>query len=124
MRLVLDTHTLIWAAIGDDKLSSAAAQLIDDEANTLYFSAASIWELTIKGAERTGVIPAVLRKVLLDAGYLVLPITSDYVVTVCNLPNHHRDPFDRIMVAQAVAEGISLVTHDSTLHAYPQTIIV
>lgn len=124
MRLVLDTHTLIWAAIGDDKLSSAAAQLIDDEANTLYFSAASIWELTIKGAERTGVIPAVLRKVLLDAGYLVLPITSDHVVTVCNLPNHHRDPFDRIMVAQAVAEGISLVTHDSTLHAYPQTIIV
>lgn len=106
MRLVLDTHTLIWAAIGDDKLSSAAAQLIDDEANTLYFSAASIWELTIKGAERTGVIPAVLRKVLLDAGYLVLPITSDHVVTVCNLPNHHRDPFDRIMVAQAVAEGI------------------
>ena len=58
MRLLLDTHILIWAAIGDEKLSKAAAQLIDDEANTLYFSAASIWELTIKGAERTGVIPA------------------------------------------------------------------
>lgn len=124
MRLVLDTHTLIWAAIGDDKLSSAAAQLIDDEANTLYFSAASIWELTIKGAERTGVIPAVLRKVLIDAGYLELPITSDHGLTVGNLPNHHRDPFDRIMVAQALAEGISLVTHDSAMHGYPHTIIV
>ena len=87
-------------------------------------SAASTWELTIKGADRTGVIPAVLRKVLLDAGYLELPITSDHGLTVGNLPNHHRDPFDRIMVAQALAEGISLVTHDSAMHAYPHTIIV
>ena len=111
-------------AIDDDKLSKAAAQLIDDEASTLYFSAASIWELTIKGAERTGVIPAVLSKALLDASYLELPITSDHGLTVGNLPNHHRDPFDRIMVAQALAEGISLVTHDSAMHAYPHTIIV
>ena len=124
MRLLLDTHILIWAAIGDDKLSKAAAQLIDDEVNTLYFRAASIWELTIKGAERTGVIPAVLRKVLLDAGYLELPINSDQGLTVDNLPNPHRNPFDRIMVAQALAEGISLVTHDSAMHAYPHTIIV
>ena len=124
MRLLLDTHILIWAAIGDDKLSRAAAQLIDDEANTLYFSAASIWELTIKGAERTGIIPAALRKVLLDAGYIELPITSDHGLAVGNLPNHHRDPFDRIMVAQALAEGINLLTHDSAMHAYPHTIIV
>ena len=124
MRLLLDTHILIWAAIGDERLSKAAEQLIDDEANTLYFSAASIWELTIKGAERTGVIPAVLRKGLLDAGYLELPITSDHGLTVGNLPNHHRDPFDRIMVAQAIAEGINLLTHDSDMHAYPHTIIV
>lgn len=124
MRLLLDTHLLIWAATDDAKLSKAAAQLIDDEANTLYFSAASIWELTIKGAERTGVIPAVLRKVLLDAGYLELPITSDHGLTVGTLPNHHRYPFDRIMMAQAQAEGISLVTHDSAMHAYPHTIIV
>lgn len=124
MRLLLDTHVLIWAATGDVKLSSAAAQLIDDEANTLYFSAASIWELTIKGAERTGVIPAVLRKVLLDAGYIELPITSEHGLTVGALPNHHRDPFDRIMAAQALAEGISLVTHDSALSAYPHTIMV
>lgn len=124
MRLLLDTHILIWAAIGDERLSKAAEQLIDDEANTLYFSAASIWELTIKGAERTGVIPAVLRKALMDAGYIELSITSDHGLTVGNLPNHHRDPFDRIMVAQAIAEGISLLTHDSAMHAYPPTIIV
>ena len=71
--MLLDTHILIWAAIGDERLSKAAEHLIDDEASTLYFSAASIWELTIKDAERTVVIPAVLRKALLDAGYLELP---------------------------------------------------
>lgn len=70
MKLLLDTHILLWAATGDTKLPAAAAQFIDDEANTLYFSAASIWELTIKGAERTGVNPALLRKELTDAGYL------------------------------------------------------
>ena len=105
-------------------MSKAAEQLIDDVANTLYFSAASIWELSIKDAERAGVIPTVLRKALLDAGYLELPITSGQGLTVGNLPNHHRDPFDRIMVAQAIAEGISLLAHDSAMHAYPHTIIV
>ncbi len=124
MRLLLDTHVLIWAATDDVKLSSAAAQLIDDETNTLYFSAASIWELTIKGAHRTGVVPAMLRKALLGAGYLELPINSEHGLMVGHLPEHHRDPFDRIMVAQAMAEGMSLVTHDSAMHAYPHTIIV
>lgn len=124
MRLLLDTRHLDLGSYRRQLLSKAADQLIDDEANTLFFSAASIWELTIKGAERSGIIPAVLRKVLLDAGYLELPITSDHGLTVGNLPNHHRDPFDRIMVAQALAEGISLVTHDSAMHAYPHTIIV
>lgn len=124
MRLLLDTHVLVWAATGDPKLSSAAVKLIDDDANTLYFSAASIWELTIKGAERTGIIPRVLRKALLEAGYLELPITAEHGLAVEALPNHHRDPFDRIMVAQALSEGFVLVTHDSTLQAYPHTTIV
>ncbi len=124
MRLLLDTHVLIWAATDDVKLPKTAAQLIDDDANTLYFSAASLWELTIKGVERTGINPAVLRKALLDAGYLELPITSEHGLTVGALPNHHRDPFDRIMVAQAMAEGISLVTHDKSMYGYPHTIVV
>lgn len=124
MRLLLDTHVLVWAATGDPKLSSAAVKLIDDDANTLYFSAASIWELTIKGAERTGIIPRVLRKALLEAGYLELPITAEHGLAVEALPNHHRDPFDRIMVAQALSEGFILMTHDSTLQAYPHTTIV
>jgi PIN domain nuclease of toxin-antitoxin system len=124
MRLLLDTHVLVWAATGDPKLSSAAVKLIDDDANTLYFSAASIWELTSKGAERTGIIPRVLRKALLEAGYLELPITAEHGLAVEALPHHHRDPFDRIMVAQALSEGFILVTHDSTLQAYPHTTIV
>ncbi|SDX33747.1 hypothetical protein SAMN05444064_11864 [Pseudomonas syringae] len=77
-----------------------------------------------KGAGRTGVNPALLRKELIDAAYLELPITSTHGRAVASLPNHHRDPFDRIMVAQALAEGITLVTHDSAMHAYPHTIIV
>ena len=121
---MLDTHVLIWAATGDTRLSPAAAQLIDDETNILYFSSASIWELTIKGNDRTGINAAVLRQELLDAGYVELPITSAHGLTVGALPLHHRDPFDRIMVAQAMAEGINLVTHDSAMHAYPHTIIV
>ena len=124
MKLMLDTHVLIWAATGDTRLSPAAAQLIDDETNILYFSSASIWELTIKGNDRTGINAAVLRQELLDAGYVELPITSAHGLTVGALPLHHRDPFDRIMVAQAMAEGINLVTHDSAMHAYPHTIIV
>ena len=124
MKLLIDTPVLVWAATGDPKLCSAAVKLIDDDANTLYFSAASIWELTIKGAERTGIIPRVLRKALLEAGYLELPITAEHGLAVEALPNHHRDPFDRIMVAQALSEGFVLVTHDSTLQAYPHTTIV
>nr|WP_218178985.1 type II toxin-antitoxin system VapC family toxin [Pseudomonas gingeri] len=122
--MLLDTHILIWAVIGDAKLSITAAKLIDDEANLLYFNAASIWELTTKGAERTSITPAVLRRALLDAGYLELPITAEHGLIVGTLPNHHRDPFDRIMVAQAIAEGMSLLTHDSAMHAYPHTLIV
>lgn len=124
MRLLLDTHILVWAATDDVKLARKVAQWIDDEANTLYFSAASIWELTIKGAARTGVEPAMLRQSLLDAGYVELPITDEHGLAVGRLPHHHRDPFDRIMAAQALVEGINLVTHDSAMQAYPHTIIV
>lgn len=124
MKLLFDTHVLVWAATDDVRLSTEAARLIDDEANILYFSAASLWELSIKGAERTGIVPALLRKALLDAGYLELPITSEHSLAISTLPDHHRDPFDRIMVAQALVEGISLVTHDRMLRLYPHTLVV
>jgi PIN domain nuclease of toxin-antitoxin system len=124
MKLLLDTHVLVWAAIGDPKLSKAAIALIDDPANTLYFSAASLWELTIKGAARTGVDPAQLRGALLAVGYRELPISAEHTLAVGELPDHHRDPFDRILAAQAQVEGLHLVTHDRTLSAYPHTLLV
>lgn len=124
MKLLLDTHVLVWAAIGDPKLSKAAIALIDDPANTLYFSAASLWELTIKGAARTGVDPAQLRGALLAVGYRELPISAEHTLAVGALPDHHRDPFDRILAAQAQVEGLHLVTHDRTLSAYPHTLLV
>jgi len=124
MKLLLDTHVLVWAAIGDPKLPKAAIALIDNEAHTLYFSAASLWELTIKGAARTGVDPAQLRGALLAVGYRELSISAEHTLAVGELPHHHRDPFDRILVAQAQVEGLQLVTHDRTLGAYPHTLLV
>jgi PIN domain nuclease of toxin-antitoxin system len=126
MKLLLDTHLLLWAA-GSDVTSTGgpsaeAAALIDDPANELLFSAASIWEITIKnglGREDFKADPHLLRRGLLDNGYSELPITSAHAVTVGSLPNHHKDPFDRLLVAQATVEGITLVTSDPVAATYP-----
>lgn len=126
MKLLLDTHLLLWAAAsGADfpgKLTVAAAALLDDPANDLLFSAASIWEITIKnglGREDFAVDPHLLRRGLLDNGYSELPITSAHALAVSGLPHHHKDPFDRLLVAQATVEGITLLTSDPVLPAYP-----
>jgi PIN domain nuclease of toxin-antitoxin system len=99
-----------------------AAKLIDDPANQLFFSAASTWEITIKrglGRADFSVNPHLLRRGLLDNGYTELPITSAHTVAVDRLTDHHKDPFDRILVAQAIVEGITLVTSDPLVAAYP-----
>lgn len=121
MKLLLDTHLLLWAAAGHG-LSAEAAALIDDPANILVFSPASIWEVAIKnglGRDDFRADPHLLRRGLLDNGYEELPITSEHAVVVGGLPNLHRDPFDRMLVAQATVEGIALLTSDARLGAYP-----
>lgn len=121
MKLLLDTHLLLWAAGEPSRLSKEARSLISDPDNELLFSAASLWEVSIKcglGRKDFKADPRILRRGLLDNGYGETPIHSDHVVVLDTLPAIHRDPFDRILVAQAVAEGIELVTTDSQLVQY------
>lgn len=122
MRLLLDTHLLLWAAGNPEKLSADARTLMEDPLNILMFSAASLWEVTIKAAlGRTDfqVDPHLLRRGLIENGYEDLPVTSQHAVAVGQLPDIHRDPFDRILVAQATVEGILLLTHDPLVQSYP-----
>jgi PIN domain nuclease of toxin-antitoxin system len=122
MKLLLDTHVLLWAAGTPDKLSSTARTLVEDKENELYFSAASLWEITIKrGLGRSDFVvdARVLRRELLDNGYQELAISSEHAVFTDNLPFLHKDPFDRILLAQAAVEGITLLTSDALVAQYP-----
>jgi PIN domain nuclease of toxin-antitoxin system len=121
MKLLLDTHLLLWAAGEPQRLSKPARRLIDNPDNELLFSAASLWEVAIKrrlGREDFKVDARLLRRGLLDNGYSELPIISDHVVATESLPLLHRDPFDRILVAQATVEGVTLLTIDSLVSQY------
>ena len=122
MKLLLDTHLLLWAAGEPKRLSKQARTLIDNPDNELLFSAASLWEVAIKrglGREDFKVDARLLRRGLLDNGYSELPIISDHVVATESLPPIHKDPFDRVLVAQATVEGITLLTIDSLVSQYP-----
>ena len=122
MKLLLDTHLLLWAANEPKRLPKAARVLIEDLDNDLLFSAASMWEITIKsslGREDFRVNARLLRRGLLDNGYTELPITSEHAINVDHLPSTHKDPFDRILVAQATVEGITLLTNDHKLANFP-----
>lgn len=122
MKLLLDTHLLLWAAGQPNRLTSVAQKLIDTPANDLVFSAASIWEVAIKrglGRNDFQADPRLLRRGLLDNGYNELPILSDHVVAIESLPPIHKDPFDRLLVAQAIVEGITLLTVDFIVGQYP-----
>lgn len=119
MTFLLDTHLLIWAAVAPDRLPAEAANIIESLSNDLYFSAASIWEVAIKtGSGALQLDPSVLRRALLEADYQELAITGSHTARVITLENHHKDPFDRILIAQAMDEGMELLTHDSTVARY------
>lgn len=122
MKLLLDTHLLLWAAGAPEQLSMQARELIEEPGNELFFSAASLWEIAIKrglGRSDFHVDARVLRRSLLDNGYKELPITSEHAVAIDTLPPFHKDPFDRILVAQAMVEGITLLTTDAQVARYP-----
>jgi len=122
LRLLPDTHLLIWAAEESSKLSKEAADLIGRLENNRFFSAASIWEIAIKrGLGRADFLinPDELRLELLANGYVELPVTGVHGAAVAGLPMLHRDPFDRILVAQAMIEGVTLLTVDPVVAGYP-----
>ncbi len=122
MKLLLDTQLLLWAAGDPDRLSAAARALIGAPENELWFSAASVWEIAIKrglGREDFQVNPRLLRRGLLDNGYRELPVGSDHAVAIDSLPPLHKDPFDRLLVAQAMVEGVTLLTADAWVAQYP-----
>ena len=121
MTLLLDTQILLWAVSRPERLSAAARTLLMNPDNDLFFSAASLWEIAIKntlGRDDFRVEPRVLRRGLLDNGYAELPITSEHAVNIDRLPRLHKDPFDRMLLAQAITEGVTLLTTDAQVARY------
>ena len=121
MKLLLDTQLLLWAASQPERLSARAKRQLNDPENELLFSAVSLWEIAIKsglGRDDFRVEPRVLRRALLDNGYVELPITSEHAVNIDALPTIHKDPFDRLLLSQALVEGITLLTADAQLARY------
>ena len=121
MRLLLDTHLLLWALGDPGRLDAATRDMVEDPANEVLFSAASIWEIAIKAglgradfAVRLGAVARAAR----DTGFGELPVRAEVAARVADLPPHHRDPFDRLLVAQAMAEPVLLYTVDPLLPPY------
>jgi len=122
LKLLLDTHLLLWAAMGSGRIPTRAHKCMADPVNELLFSAASLWEVAIKSALRRPdfqVDVRLLRRGLLDNGYLELPVLSEHTAALDALPSIHKDPFDRILIAQAIVEGVILLTNDAVMARYP-----
>lgn len=122
MKLLLDTHLLLWAAGQPDQLSVTARTLLDDAQNTLFFSSASLWEIAIKrGLARADfqVDSLLLYHGLLNNGYQELTISGRHALATEKLPPIHKDPFDRMLIAQSKVEGITLLTSDPLVAQYP-----
>ena len=125
MRLLLDTHILLWGAIEPEKLSLAASALIESPDNEMVFSALSIWEVAIKtglGRANFRIDAGILRRSLFDNGYVELAVTGAHAAALAALPPIHKDPFDRMLVAQAIVEGFTLLTSDRRIAKYPGSI--
>ena len=122
MRLLLDTHLLVWAMGSPERLHAALVPMLEDPSHAPVFSVASLWELVIKqalGHPDFIVQPALLRRALLDGGWQELPIEAHHALAVASLPPLHRDPFDRLLLAQASVEGLLLITADQQMAQYP-----
>ncbi len=122
MRLLLDTPIVLWAAVGFDRLPAGAKEIVVGADVELVFSVASLWEVSIKGSrgrDKFDLEPTPLRRGLLDGGWEELPVLAAHAIAAGALPPIHRDPFDRLLRAQATVEGMTLVTSDRTLASYP-----
>ncbi len=127
MRLLVDTHLLLWAAAKSRRLSKEARRLLEDPANEVFFSAASLWEIAIKTVLRTAgfkVDVALLRSALAQMEFAEIPVTAAHAERLAGLPAVHRDPFDRMLVAQSLAEPLVLLTNDRALADYAESVMV
>ncbi|MFM7567393.1 MAG: type II toxin-antitoxin system VapC family toxin [Betaproteobacteria bacterium] len=127
MQLLLDTHLLLWAAEGGRRIPGKLRKLISNEEHALFFSVASLWEIAIKaglGRPDFTLDASVFRRLLIDNGYTEIAISGSHVITANSLPPLHRDPFDRLLVAQAISEGFTLLTSDPALAGYPGDIVI
>ncbi len=132
MKVLIDTHIAIWAVLNDPKLPKQARDIILDKGNVIYYSTASVWEITIKHMlhpDKLRIDGSLLEKGCEESGYIVLPVFNKHVSALETLKRHesaprHNDPFDRIMVAQAKAENIMFLTHDSLIPYYDEPFII
>ncbi len=125
MRLLLDTHYLLWALDRPEVMPAAARRAIEDQANDVLFSAASVWELAIKAALGRAdfqVDPGKVAEAARETGFRELAVTAEHACVVAGLPMHHRDPFDRLLVAQALALPARLLTADAALQPYSELV--
>jgi len=126
LNLLLDTHVALWAITDDERLSALARELIQSPRNAIWISAVSVWEIATKHALSRETMPISGKEALgyfRQAGYLFLAIQPEHGAGVEDLAAHHQDPFDRLLVAQALTEPMRLVTHDAILARYSDTVI-
>lgn len=124
MRLLLDTHIFLWA-IGDSRLLKASARQLMQAADEVYVSAASIWEITVKsGLGKIKADPHEMVDAIGKSGFIELPVRAVHAATVTQLPAHHSDPFDRLLIAQAIAEPLKFLTADALLGRYSDVVTV
>ena len=126
MNLLLDTHVALWAITDSPRLSSEARRLIASEQTTVFVSVASLWEISIKHSLGRGDMPIGAQEAMgyfRASGYRLLAIAPEHAIAVADLPPHHYDPFDRMIVAQALVEPLRLVTHDAKVQLYSPTFI-
>lgn len=122
MRLLLDTHVLLWELAGSRRVSPAAQEAIE-QATEVFFSVVSFAEIGVKAAIGKLSVPRDLREHVLRSGLAILPLDADHGLAVADLPMHHRDPFDRLLIVQARSEQLTIVTADSRLAEYDVTLI-
>lgn len=126
MNLLLDTHVALWAITDSPKLSKKARELIESPKSSVWISAATVWEIAIKHGLGRGDMPVSSQDALRyfqESGYRFLPVEPEHAAAVEDLPTHHGDPFDRILVAQAIVEPMRLITHDPVVARYSDAII-
>lgn len=126
MNLLLDTNAVLWTALEPERLSERTRTLLSDDANNVSYSVTALWEIAIKNGTRRSlnVDPFTLRALLREEGFGELPITAEHALAVSGLPRLHGDPFDRILIAQAVVERLTLITADRAMLRYPGVMLL